>query len=98
MKLYKTLDLHKKKQENSNYLLKTENYPLSNVFCKIFPTHIIFQVHPYKLTNAMFERACLRGTQLIKGKLTGIVFGENDKKPKVKGILLNIIKEPFLCL
>ena len=59
---------------------------------------MFFQVHPYKLTNAMFERACLRGTQLIKGKLTGIVFGENDKKPKVKGILLNIIKEPFLCL
>ena len=58
---------------------------------------MFFQVHPYKLTNAMFERACLRGAQLIKGKLTGIVFGENDEKPKVKGILLNIIKEPFLC-
>ena len=44
----------------------------------------------------MFERACLRGTELIKGKLTGIVFGENDKKPKVKGTLLSIIKEPFV--
>ena len=43
----------------------------------------------------MFERACSRGVELIKGKLTGIVFGENDKKPKVKGTLLNIIKEPF---
>ena len=44
----------------------------------------------------MFERACSRGVELIKGKLTGIVFGENDKKPKVKGTLPNIIKEPFL--
>ena len=44
----------------------------------------------------MFERACSRGVELIKGKLTGIVFGENDKKTKVKGTLLNIIKEPFV--
>ena len=43
----------------------------------------------------MFERASLRGAELIKGKLTGIVFGENDKNPKIKGTLLNIIKEPF---
>ena len=57
---------------------------------------LFFQVHPYKLTHAMFERACSRGVELIKGKLTGIVFGENDKKPKVKGKLLNIIKEPFV--
>ena len=41
----------------------------------------------------MFERACLRGVELTKGKLTGIVSGENDKKPKVKGTLLNIIKD-----
>ena len=33
----------------------------------------------------MFEKACLRGVELIKGKLTGIVFVENDEKPKVKG-------------
>ena len=44
----------------------------------------------------MFERACSRGVELIKGKLTGIVFGENDKKPEVKGTLLKIIKEPFV--
>ena len=44
----------------------------------------------------MFERACLRGVELIKGKLTGIVFDENDKKSKVTGTLLNIIKETFL--
>ena len=31
----------------------------------------------------MFESACLRGVELIKGNLTGIVFGENDEKPKV---------------
>ena len=62
---------------------------------KYFQLLIIFQVHPYKLTNAMFERACLRGVELIKGKLTAIVFGENDKKPKVKGTLLNIIKNLF---
>ena len=44
----------------------------------------------------MFERACSRGVELIKGKLTGIVFSENDKKPEVKGTLLKIIKEPFV--
>ena len=44
----------------------------------------------------MFESACLRGVELIKGNLTGIVFGENDKMSKIKGTPQNITKEPFL--
>ena len=63
------------------------------------PTFFVFlfvQVHPYKLTKALFESARLRGVKLVTGKVEGIEFEEENQNISVKGkqrkelILLNL--------
>ena len=66
-------------------------YVLFLFFSKDAPNiHIVFlllfvQVHPYKLTKALYESARSRGVQLVTGKVGGIESEERNGNTVVKG-------------
>ena len=54
------------------------------------------QVHPYKLTKALFENAQAKGVEMIKGILNGVEFEKRDEDTFVKGKYLSVDTYPVL--